>query len=136
TDQITKDLQVLAEKLLPQLNNGILVSRITNLTTVEKEFLPHLQLLTSKPILYVCNVSEEDAVSGNDQTQKVINYAQKQGAGCVIISADIESEVAQLPPSEQKEFLEAIGLEETGLNQIIRAGYGLLNLLTFFTVGP
>lgn len=135
-DALSKDLNELAAKILPQINSGVLVSRISDFSTAELELLPHLQLLTSKPILYVCNVSESEAASGNNYTKQVQSYAQNQGAGCVVISAAIESEVAQLPHEEQQEFLVAIGLSETGLNQVIRAGYGLLNLLTFFTVGP
>jgi GTP-binding protein YchF len=97
----------------------------------------HLQLLTSKPILYVCNVNEDDAVTGNQWTTEVENLAKSQSAEYVIICASIESEIAQLDDqSERNEFLDTIGLSEPGLNKIIRAGYNLLNLQTFFTAGP
>ncbi len=103
----------------------------------EQSLFKQLQLITSKPILYVCNVSEGEAATGNAFTKAVETYAKAEGAGTVIISAAIESEIAAFESEEEKaEFLESLGLKETGLAQIIRAGYGLLNLLTFFTIGP
>ena len=98
--------------------------------------LQGLNLLTSKPVLYVCNVAEKDAVAGNDHTRAVEKMAAEQGAGSVVISAAIEAEVAQLPDAEEHEFLEAMGLHEPGLDRLIRAGYDLLNLITYFTAGP
>lgn len=96
-----------------------------------------LQLLTSKPVLYVCNVDEESAASGNEYSKQVAERAKAEGTEAVIISAAIESEVAQLDSEEEKkEFLESLGLEETGLAKIIRAGYKLLGLQTYFTCGP
>jgi GTP-binding protein YchF len=96
-----------------------------------------LGLLTAKPVLYVCNVEEGAAASGNALSAKVAAMAERQGAACVVISAAIEAEVSQLTDeAEKREFLEALGLGETGLAQIIRAGYKLLNLITFFTIGP
>ncbi len=95
-----------------------------------------LQLLTGKPVLYICNVSEDDAAAGNAQSSAVAAQAKAEGAECVHISAAIESEVAQLPDAEKMEFLADLGLEEPGLNKVIRAGYSLLDLITFFTVGP
>ncbi|SOC20513.1 redox-regulated ATPase YchF [Thalassospira xiamenensis] len=96
-----------------------------------------LQLLTSKPVLYACNVDEDSAADGNALSAKVAEMAVSQGARSVVISAAIESEVALLESAEdKKEFLEGLGLEETGLARVIREGYKLLNLLTFFTVGP
>lgn len=100
------------------------------------EILKGLNLLTSKPVLYVCNVAEGDAAKGNAHTAAVAEMAKAQGAESVIISAAIESEVAQLPPEEAKEFLDEMGLEEPGLDRLIRAGYKLLDLITYFTVGP
>jgi hypothetical protein len=94
-------------------------------------------LLTSKPVLYVCNVSEEDAAQGNDFTRSVEEMVVQQNAQIVFICAAIEAEIAQLDSEEErKEFLEAAGLEEAGLDRIIRAGYKLLGLQTYFTVGP
>ena len=96
-----------------------------------------LQLLTSKPVLYVCNVDEESAASGNAFSERVAEKAKAEGAEAVVISAEIEAEVAQLEDeAEKKEFLESLGLEETGLAKIIRAGYKLLGLQTYFTCGP
>ena len=96
-----------------------------------------LQLLTAKPVLYVCNVDEDSAATGNKFSEQVFAKANAEGASAVIISAAIESEVAQLESAEEKkEFLNALGLEETGLAKIIRAGYNLLGLETYFTAGP
>lgn len=98
--------------------------------------LKGLNLLTSKPVLYVCNVSEDDAAGGNAHTNAVGTMAAEQGAETVVISAAIEAEVAQLPEAEAAEFLDSMGLEEAGLDRLIRAGYRLLDLITFFTAGP
>jgi GTP-binding protein YchF len=95
-----------------------------------------LQLLTSKPALYVCNVDEESAAEGNSLSAKVAERATKDGAKSVVISAKIESEIALLDAEERTEFLETIGLEEPGLNRMIREAYSLLGLQTYFTVGP
>ena len=95
-----------------------------------------LQLLTTKPVLYVCNVGEADAAEGNAFSAKVAEMAASQGAGHVIISAQIEEEISQLDPEEADEFLGEMGLDEAGLDRLIRAGYALLNLQTYFTAGP
>ena len=95
-----------------------------------------LQLLTAKPVLYVCNVSEEDAATGNAHSEAVAAMARAEGNSHVVISARIEEEIAQLAPEESREFLETMGLEEAGLDRLIRAGYELLHLQTYFTVGP
>ncbi|MFZ1480641.1 MAG: redox-regulated ATPase YchF [Paracoccaceae bacterium] len=95
-----------------------------------------LQLLTSKPVLYVCNVEEASAASGNSQSARVAELAASQGAGSVVISARIEEELAQLPEDEAAIFLEEMGLHEAGLDRLIRAGHQLLGLQTYFTVGP
>ena len=95
-----------------------------------------LGLLSSKPVLYVCNVEEAAADKGNAFSDQVRDVAAKEGAVAVVVSAKIESEIAILPADEQKDYLEAVGLAEPGLNRVIRAGYALLHLVTFFTVGP
>ena len=95
-----------------------------------------LQLLTTKPVLYVCNVSEDEAGAGNALSDAVERMAAAQGAASVAISARIEEEIAQLAPEEQVEFLTEMGLEEPGLDRLIRAAYALLGLRTYFTVGP
>ncbi len=95
-----------------------------------------LQLLTAKPVLYVCNVEESAAASGNSQSARVAEMAARQGAGTVVISARIEEELAQMPAEDAEMFLSEMGLTEAGLDRLIRAGYELLGLQTYFTVGP
>ncbi|MGB2094963.1 MAG: redox-regulated ATPase YchF [Candidatus Puniceispirillaceae bacterium] len=126
----------LLEKLLAHLSDGKPTRSTDGLTDAEQKRLPQLQLLTAKPVLYVCNVAESDAATGNSYSQKVADMAATQQAGHVIVSAAIEAEISQLDASDKDEFLAELGLEEAGLARLIRAGYGLLNLLTFFTVGP
>jgi GTP-binding protein YchF len=109
---------------------------LSGIAAEDLRVLQGLNLLTSKPVLYVCNVAEADAANGNEHTQAVAEMAEAQGARTVIISAAIEAEVAQLPEEEAKEFLESMGLEEPGLDRLIRAGYELLSLITYFTAGP
>ena len=126
----------LLEKLLAHLSDCKPTRSTDGLTDAEQKRLPQLQLLTAKPVLYVCNVAESDAATGNSNSQKVADMAATQQAGHVIVSAAIEAEISQLDTSDKGEFLAELGLEEAGLARLIRAGYGLLNLLTFFTVGP
>ncbi|MFG6083573.1 redox-regulated ATPase YchF [Paracoccus litorisediminis] len=95
-----------------------------------------LQLLTAKPVLFVCNVEEDKAAEGNSKSDRVAKMAAEQGAGHVVISAKIEEEISQLPAEEATMFLEEMGLHEAGLDRLIRAGYSLLGLDTYFTVGP
>ena len=95
-----------------------------------------LQMLTAKPILYVCNVDEESAADGNAFSKMVQERAEAEGAVAVVISAKIEAELAGLDEAERVEYLADLGLEEPGLNRLIGAGYSLLELLTYFTVGP
>ena len=94
------------------------------------------QLLTAKPVLYVCNVEEGSAATGNAHAAAVFAKAQTEGATAVIVSAAIESELVAMDPEERSLFLSELGLNETGLARVIRAGYELLHLITFFTVGP
>jgi GTP-binding protein YchF len=110
-------------------------ARYAELTPEEREPYRRLGLLTEKPVLYVCNV-DEAAASGNEQSARVFDMAKRQGAGAIAISARIEEELAQLPPQDRSEYLTSLGLEEPGLNRLIRAGYDLLGLITFFTAGP
>lgn len=102
----------------------------------EERVFAQAQLLTSKPVLYVCNVEEENAAQGNAHSVAVFEMAKKQGANAVIVSAAIESELVGMDMDERMEFLSEIGLNETGLARVIRSGYDLLHLITFFTVGP
>jgi ribosome-binding ATPase len=102
----------------------------------EERVFAQAQLLTSKPVLYVCNVEEEAAAEGNAFSARVFEKAKAEGANAVIVSAAIESELVGMDPEERMVFLEELGLSETGLARIIRSGYDLLHLITFFTVGP
>jgi ribosome-binding ATPase len=102
----------------------------------EEEAVNRLQLLTSKPVLYVCNVEESSAATGNAFSERVRAWAATQGAPTIVVSAAIEAEVSQLPEADRKEFLDTLGLTQSGLDQVIRAGYDLLELLTYFTCGP
>ena len=111
-------------------------ARLAQLTLEERGPYSRLGLMTAKPVLYVCNVEETSAAAGNKYSKMVEEKAKAEGARAVVISARIEEEVAQLPAEERADFLASLGLEEPGLNRLIRAGYDLLGLLTFFTVGP
>ena len=124
------------EPVLAALRDGK-SARTVKFDAEHQAILKSLNLITSKPVLYVCNVEEASAATGNAFAAEVIDFAKAQGAASVVISAAIEAEVAQLAEeAEKQEFLETLGLAETGLTRVIRAGYGLLGLLTFFTVGP
>ncbi|AGB44633.1 redox-regulated ATPase YchF [Mesorhizobium sp. CO1-1-7] len=109
---------------------------LDGISAEDLHILQGLNLLTSHPVLYVCNVAEADAATGNEHTRAVEQMAAAQGARTVVISAAIEAEVAQLSDEEEMEFLSSLGLDEPGLNKVIRAGYELLQLITYFTVGP
>ncbi len=136
-DQESKEQLAVMEPALKTLQDGKPArALIPSLSPEQREILRQLQLVTSKPVLYIANVAESDAATGNDYSRRVEERAKKEGTECVTIAAAIESEVAVLSPEEQKEFLSDLGLSEPGLNRVIRAGYRLLNLLTFFTVGP
>ena len=102
----------------------------------EEEAVRRLQLLTSKPVLYVCNVEEASAATGNAFSERVRAWAATQGAPSIVVSAAIEAEVSQLPAGDRAEFLEGLGLSQSGLDKVIRAGYDLLELVTYFTCGP
>jgi GTP-binding protein YchF len=102
----------------------------------EQRLFDNAQLLTAKPVLYVCNVAEDEAADGNDLSAKVFDKAASEGAQAVIVSAAIESELVAMPQEDRAEYLEALGLSESGLARVIKAGYTLLGLQTFFTAGP
>ena len=108
----------------------------TAIAPADVEAAKLLQLLTSKPVLYVCNVEESAAATGNEFSAHVAMRAKSEGAQYVIVSAAIEAEVSQLPEEDRTEFLEGLGLHDSGLDRVIRAGYSLLGLVTYFTVGP
>jgi ribosome-binding ATPase len=130
-----KEQFALMSKALALLREGK-PARAAELTPEEREPYRQLGLLTQKPVLYVCNVEESAAASGNPYSAQVETKAKREGAGCVVISARIEEEVAQLAAAERADFLSSMNLEEPGLDRLIRAGYALLGLITFFTAGP
>jgi len=124
------------EAVLAALRDGN-PARAVPIETDLKPIFKSLQLLTAKPVLYVANVEESAAAKGNRQSARIAQFAEAQGAASVVISAAIEAEVAQLAAeAEKREFLDSLGLAETGLARVIKAGYRLLDLVTFFTVGP
>jgi GTP-binding protein YchF len=134
-DKEAKQTVMLIDKALEQLNAGK-PARHAVIDPDDQKAWKMLQLLTSKPVFYICNVDEASAASGNKFSDAVVAHAKAEGSAAVVISAKIESETAVLEDAEQKEFLESLGLEEPGLNRVIRAGYELLGLQTYFTVGP
>ncbi|MDO9502906.1 redox-regulated ATPase YchF [Falsiroseomonas sp.] len=124
----------LIEPILAALTEGRAAR--TAIPKGEEEAVRRLQLMTSKPVLYVCNVEEASAGTGNAHSEKVFAMAKAQGAKAVIVSAAIEAEISQMPEADRADFLESLGLPDSGLDRIIRAGYELLGLITYFTVGP
>ena len=133
-DKESREQFALMSKAIALLREGK-PARDADLTPEERESYRQLGLMTEKPVLYVANVEEGSAATGNKYSKLVEEKAKREGAGCVVISARIEEEVAQLG-EERGEFLKTLGLEEPGLNRLIRAGYALLGLITFFTAGP
>ncbi|MBM3551289.1 MAG: redox-regulated ATPase YchF [Alphaproteobacteria bacterium] len=134
-DKEAKALVDLMNRCLVLLREGK-PARLAKVADDERADFAGLGLLSSKPVLYVCNVEEGSAAEGNAHSAKVAGRAAEEGAAAVVVSAKIESEIAVLPAEEQKDYLEAVGLIEPGLNRVIRAGYDLLHLITYFTVGP
>jgi GTP-binding protein YchF len=125
-------------EVLKAVNAVLAAGKPARAVDISKELQPTLKglmLLTAKPVLYVANVGEGDAATGNALSAKVADYAAKTGATHVVISAEIESQIAQLPDADRTDFLASLGLAEPALNKLIRAGYTLLDLLTFFTAG-
>ena len=135
SDKEAKAQLTVIDKALPLLREGK-PARLAQITHEEAAVFTGLQLLTAKPVLYVCNVDEGSAAAGNALSKAVEEKAKAEGAGCVVISAKIEFEFAGLPLEDRDMFLKELGLEEPGLNRLIREGYKLLHLVTYFTVGP
>jgi hypothetical protein len=123
------------EKILPLLEDGK-PARTVTLTEDEAFSIKSLGLLTLKPVIYAANVSENDLASGNEYVEKVRAIAAREGAQVVVISAQVESELIELPEEDRAEFLESLGATEGGLTSLIRATYSLLGLQTYFTTGP
>ncbi len=134
-DKEAKETLSLVERALARLREGE-PARLIERKAGEEKLFRMLGLLTDKPVLYVCNVDEAAAAAGNAYSALVEKRAKAEEAAAVVISAKIESEIAVLAPQERAEYLAAVGLKEPGLDRLIRAGYALLDLVTFFTVGP
>ena len=134
-DKEAKGTLALMERALTALREGK-PARLAVVDDDDRKAFHALGLLTAKPILYVCNVDEASAATGNDFSAKVESRAAIEGAGCVTISAKIESELAELDTDERNAYLAELGLAEPGLNRLIREGYKLLDLITYFTAGP
>lgn len=135
-DKEAKAMLDLVERATTVLEDGK-AARVMDISKDEAPNFKQMQLLTAKPVMYVCNVEEDTAATGNALSARVAEKAATENAACVVVSAAIEAEVAQLEDAEEKqEFLESLGLERTGLERVIRAGYELLGLITYFTAGP
>ncbi|MEO1013561.1 MAG: redox-regulated ATPase YchF [Pseudomonadota bacterium] len=134
-DKEAKALLPLVDQALELLRDGK-PARRADIDKADMKAWKGLQLLTQKPVLFVANVDEAAAADGNEHSRAVETRATEEGAGAVVIAAKIEEELAQLDDAEQAEYLESLGLEEPGLNRLIRAGFDLLGLQTFFTAGP
>ena len=136
----TKDKAALAELELVELALAQLQAgnpaRLADIPQGRAHAFKNLQLLTAKPVIYVCNVEEASAAKGNSLSAKMAAQAANEGAEMVLVSARIEEELAQLDASERLEYLQVLGLAEAGLNRLIRQGYALLDLITYFTAGP
>jgi GTP-binding protein YchF len=124
----------LIDPIIKALNDGRAAR--TAIPEKDRKMAERLQLMTAKPVLYVCNVEEASASTGNAFSAKVAEMAALNGAASIVVSAAIEAEVSQLAEADQGEYLEGLGLSESGLARVIAAGYGLLGLITYFTVGP
>ena len=136
-DKESKALLPVMQQALEALQQGKLARTAQPDDPEQGKLFKSLCLLTAKPIVYVCNVDEASAATGNAYSEKVMEKARKENLTAVVISAEIESEISQLTNTQEKQdFLNALGLKETGLNQVIRAGYKLLDLITYFTSGP
>jgi GTP-binding protein YchF len=134
-DKEAKETLSLINRALALLREGK-PARFVERKPEEEDLFHSLGLLTSIPVLYACNVDEASAATGNDFSRKVEERAKQEGAVAVVISAKIESEIAMLPSGERADYLAAVGLKETGLDRLVRAGYALLHLVTYFTAGP
>jgi GTP-binding protein YchF len=134
-DKEAKETLGLVNRALALLREGK-PARLMERKPEEEKLFHSLGLLTSAPVLYACNVDEASAAGGNAFSRQVEARAKEEDAMAVVISAKIESEIAMLPPDERADYLTAVGLKETGLDRLVRAGYALLHLVTYFTAGP
>jgi GTP-binding protein YchF len=133
-DKESAEIIPLVKELFQCLSDGAPARSIMNNDNAKA--MKSLNLITSKPVLYVCNVNESEAATGNEYSNQIIDKATSENAPIIIISAKIEEDISGLDKEERQEFLKDLGLNETGLDKIIRTGYKLLNLDTFFTIGP
>ena len=131
-----KSKLLLIEKIYPKMAKGIAARKIDSLNLEESSLILGLGLITIKPMLYVCNLSEDDILEGNPFSKAVSEKAKSENCGYTFVSAQIEQELSLLDEKERNEYLLSIGLEEPTLNRLIRSGYNLLDLISFFTVGP
>ncbi|MGI9504058.1 MAG: redox-regulated ATPase YchF [Geminicoccaceae bacterium] len=134
-DKEAKAQLALIEQIKPAMEEGH-AARNLDAAKDDPQGLKALDLITAKPILYICNVDEDSAADGNDFARSVADLAEKEGAGAVVVSAAIEAELSQLDPDDRADYLETLGLERPGLDRVIQAGYRLLGLRTFLTAGP
>ncbi len=134
-DKKVKDELSFYEHLLTFLSDGNPVRRLET-SVIEREWLDSLFLLSSKPVVYAANVGEDEILTGNEYVEKVREIAAEEGAGVVLVSAELEAQIAELEDDEKGLFLEEMGLEASGLDRLIQAAYDLLGLITFFTAGP
>ncbi|RPH36766.1 redox-regulated ATPase YchF, partial [bacterium] len=137
----TADKKLKAEaEFIGRVREHLLGSRLVRYLRTDGEeearWLRDMHLLTDKPVMYVCNVHEKDIAGENSYTAEVRAIAAKEGASVVTVSAEVEAEIAQLAPNERRAFLDDLGLAESGLERVVREGYALLHLITFFTVNP
>jgi ribosome-binding ATPase len=135
-DKEAKAAAAVLGRALDLLREGKPARLVTTDDPEEARLFDQAQLITAKPVLYVCNVEEASAANGNAFSVRVFEKAKAEGAEAVVVSAAIEAEIATMPSEDRTEFLSDLGLTETGLTRVIRAGYELLHLITFFTVGP
>ncbi len=122
--------------LMRHLQIGRLARYLLPKNDDEQLWLRDMHLLTSKPVMYICNVHEKELMNENSYVEQVKEIAAKEGANVVVVSAAVEAEISQLPANERQAFLDELGLQESGLSKVIREGYAMLHLLTFFTAGP
>ena len=134
-DRESQEMLPILENVYDLLEKGK-PARLLSLKDSEKAIFTNLQLLSAKPILYVCNVDEESASTGNKHSEKISKMADIENAKTIVISAKIESELSQLEDNDKSEYLSGIGIAEPGLNRLIYSGYELLDLMTYFTAGP
>ncbi len=134
-DKKIKDELAFAEKVRDHIGEGK-PGRTLEIRKDQEEVLRDLFLLTTKPILYVANVSDDDVVNGNEHTKVVADIAERENALSIIVSAEVEAQIADLDAEDRAEFLQDLGLEESGLDRLVQSAYSLLGLITFFTCGP